>query len=232
MDAMGEIDRSGHAVYRELFDRIIRQEYEPGTWLREDSLAREFAVSRTPVREALSQLTQDGLVRLIPRRGSQVVGFSVDDLEEAYDMRRALEVLALERGIALVRIADLIRIRQAIEEAGPLDDPARHAELDSLLHQTIIDSANSPRLAAALGTLYRIMQTFRELGFEEESVRAATTAEHLELIDALATRDLERSRSLLSDHVSRSKSRILAAVLRRGSAAGFANAGTGKEESS
>lgn len=206
----------GHRIYRALFDCIIRHVYAPGTWLREDAIAREFDVSRTPVREALSQLTQDRLIETIPKRGSRVLGFGVDDLEEAYEIRRALEVLALERGISSVRIADLMMLRTRIEETHSSEDSANHAEVDSSLHQVLIESAKSPRLQALLGSLHRIMQTFREIAFEDSSVREAAYAEHLELIDALATRDLHRSREILSDHILRSKTRVLGAVLRKG----------------
>lgn len=206
----------GHTIYRELFDRIIRQDYPAGTRLREDALAVEFAVSRTPIREALSQLAQDRLVRNIPKRGSQVVGFGVDDLEEAFEIRRVLEVLALERGIAAIRISEVMRVRQALEDAAPIDDPALHAQIDSRLHQAMIRAAESPRLEAQLGSLYRIMQTFREIAFEDESVRQDAMGEHLDLIEAIATRDLPQARLLLGDHISRSKSRILAAIVKKG----------------
>lgn len=213
---VGTPDGTGRNIYRKLFDRIIRREYKPGAWLREDPIAEEFGVSRTPVREALSQLTQDRLVKTIPKRGSQVIGFSVDDLEEAYEIRRVLEVLALERGINTLRIAELAEIRVAVERAREQDDPTLHARVDARLHELIIESAHSPRLAGLLGSLYRMMQTFREIGFTEGAIRTAAAGEHLELIDAIATRDVARARALLSDHIAVSKSRVLSAVLRRG----------------
>ncbi len=207
---------SSQQIYRTLLTRIVRQEYPAGSWLREDAIGKEFEASRTPVRSALAQLSADGLVEAIPKRGSRVTGFTVDDLEECFEIRRVLELLALERGLPNLRIAALSQVRDRIEKARDDSDAINHAEIDTSFHQVIIESANSTRLSNQLGSLYRIMHAFRELGFANAEIRSSALEEHLELIDAIASRDHERSRSLLSDHIAMSKSRILAQLLRSG----------------
>ena len=84
-------------MYRTVFDRIVHGRYGPDTWLREGALANEFGLSRTPVREALRQLEQDGLLEIIPNRGARVFGFTADELEQLYEIRLSLELLALEK---------------------------------------------------------------------------------------------------------------------------------------
>ena len=86
-------------IYNTLFERIISGEYKTETILKEEELAKEFKVSRTPVRDALKLLEFDGLIKIQPKKGNLVLGFSIDDAEEIYDIRKALEVLALKKAI-------------------------------------------------------------------------------------------------------------------------------------
>ncbi|TVQ23178.1 MAG: GntR family transcriptional regulator [Spirochaetaceae bacterium] len=202
-----------HTIYRELFNRVVHGAYSPGTWLREDAIASQFGVSRTPVREALLQLAQDGLAEGLPKRGYRARGFTVDDLEEAYELRRVLELLALERAVSTLSIQSLQAIRSRIEAVADVPDAIEHAAIDSELHRLIVDASQSRRLIAMLGSLYRIMQSFRELGFEDGETRRQATGEHIALIEALASRDAARASRLLDDHIRQSKARVLRQVL-------------------
>ncbi len=204
-----------NSIYRELFNRVVHGVYGPGVWLREDALAAEFGVSRTPIREVLFQLAQDGLAEGLPNRGFRSVGFTVDDLEEAYEIRRALEVVAVERATASISIASLHGIRARIESIAGTDDPIEHATLDSELHRLIADASHSRRLITMLSSLYRIMQSFRELGFASSTVRDPAAAEHIELIDALAARDAPTATRILDKHIRLSKARVLKQVLEK-----------------
>ena len=201
-------------MYTVLFDRIVKNQYSSSTWLREDSLATEFGMSRTPVRTVLRLLAQDGLIELLPKRGARVIPFTVDDLEEAYEIRRSLELLALERGIGTMSIQELMGHRRSVEHLKEESDPAVHAAVDSSLHQFIVGSAKSGRLTSMLASLYRLMQRFRELGFEDREIRERAEAEHLDLIDALISRDGGRASQILSNHIRNSKARILSMVVR------------------
>lgn len=205
-----------HELYMKLFDRVVRGGYPPGAWLREDSIADEFGVSRTPVRDALRQLAQDGLVEMIPKRGSRSLGFTVDDLEEAYSIRRNLELLALERALPTLRLDRLMEIRRKIDALDGVVDPQPHASLDNEFHTVIMNAANGKRLPMMLESLYRIMASFRELGFADAEVRRRARAEHLAIIDKLIARDAAGASALLRDHVDATKSRILATVIRGG----------------
>ncbi len=200
-------------IYRELFNRVVRNQYQQGDWLREDVLAEEFGVSRTPVREALFLLSQDGLADSIARRGFRSRGFTVDDLEEAYEIRRVLELLALERAVQTFSIQNLQVIRSRIQALSGSDDALEHACIDSDLHQLIVDAAKAPRLKIIMNGLYRIMRSFRELEFENSGIRNAAITEHIELIDAMVTRDGKKAAAVLDDHIKASKSRILGQII-------------------
>ncbi len=205
-----------HDLYTKLFDRIVRGSYAAGTWLREDSIAEEFGVSRTPVRDALRQLAQDGLVEALPKRGSRSLGFTVDDLEEAFGIRRNLELLALERAIPTLKLDRLMDIRARIDALGDSDDASCHAELDNQFHTMIMNAADGKRLPIMLKSLYRIMASFRELGFADAEVRQKARAEHLAVIDKLIARDAGGAEVLLREHIDATKTRILVTVIRGG----------------
>ncbi len=206
---------SVNETYKTLFDRIIHGIYPGKTRLKEDELAEEFNVSRTPIRETLRLLQQDGLVEILPNRGAWVYGFTVDDLEDIYEIRKVLEVLALDFAAPSMSINGLVELRESIEGMRDLDDAAKHAELDAKLHGYIIASSQRRRIISMLNSLLHLMQTFRELGFRDAQVQRSTIDEHLELIDALSVRDTARAKEVLSKHITNSKNRILQKVVRR-----------------
>lgn len=202
-------------TYTTLFNRIIRGEYPGNTRMKEDELAEEFKVSRTPIRETLRLLQQDGLIEILPNRGARVYGFTVDDLEDIYEIRRVLEVLALDFAAPTMSINGLVELREAIEAIKDLDDAKRHAELDAKLHGYIIESSRRRRLINMLNQLFHLMQTFRELGFRDTQVQKSTYGEHMELIDALSVRDISLAKEVLARHITNSKNRILQKVVKR-----------------
>ena len=84
-------------VYRTLRKAILRGEFQPGERLMEIMLANKLGVSRTPVREAMRQLENEGLVIMIPRKGAQVAQITSQELHDVLEVRRSLEVLAAEK---------------------------------------------------------------------------------------------------------------------------------------
>ena len=208
-------------IYAALFNRIIKGHYPADTRLIEDDLAHEFQVSRTPIRETLRLLQQDGLVQILPNRGARVYGFTADDLEDIYEIRRVLEVLALELTGPVLSINELMKIREQVEAAAKGSDPAKHAEADALLHRYITESSRRRRLVGMLNQLFHLMQTFRELGFQDEGIQKNTYREHMALIDALAIRDMNAAKEILQQHITNSKIRILQKVVQRSQALSF-----------
>lgn len=202
-------------TYTTLFNRIIKGVYSANTRLKEDELADEFKISRTPIREILRLLQQDGLIEILPNRGARVYGFTVDDLEDIYEIRRVLEVLALDFAAPSMRINGLVELRESIEAMKDIDDAKKHAALDAKLHEYIIESSRRRRLINMLNQLFHLMQTFRELGFRDVQVQKSTYVEHLELIDALSVRDIPLAKEVLARHITNSKNRILQKVVQR-----------------
>lgn len=198
-----------NAIYSTLFSRIIAGEYAEGTRLRESAIALEFQVSRTPIREVFRMLEQDGLVHIAPRKGVVVFPFTADEVEDIYQIRESLELSALKTCVPVLSLQRLIEIRGKVHETGQSSSAGLHTQVDSILHQYLIESSRRRRLIAMLGSLSRLTQRFRELGFQDDTVRKRATAEHLDLIDALCARDLDRSCGILTRHIQNSKMRVL-----------------------
>ena len=205
-------------IYAVLFDGIVSGEYPPNTRLKEEALAQKFEVSRTPIRVTLRQLEQDGLVEIMPKRGARVVGFSVDDVEEVYDIRKSLEIQALKTSASHLNIQGLIEIRAKMEDISRIDNPKLHEEIDAQIHNYFIQASGKRRLISILGQMFRLIQRFRELGFKDPGLRQSAAEAHLALIDAICLRDVGKATEILSDHIEQSKLHAVSYIVKKSGA--------------
>ena len=196
-------------VYSVLFDRILTGYYPHDTKLKEEELADEFNISRTPVREILNQLAQDGLVDKVPKKGTRVIGFTVDDVEEIYEIRKSLEIQALRYSASFLSIHGLKEIREELQNLKESTDFKEHERVDSKLHNYFIHASKKYRLIRMLDQLYRLMQRFRELGYRDPKTRDIALDAHLVLVDALILRDIEKAVQILADHIEVSKNNAI-----------------------
>jgi len=201
-------------IYTTLLDRIVKSEYPENQWLREEAIANEFGVSRSPVRRALRLLHQDGMVDLVPKRGARLFPFTADDIEDIYEIRKTLESLAIRVGIQNLSIQRLLSLRNQIQGLREVDDPEEHTRIDGVLHSYLIEASGRRRLVSMLNELYRLSQSLREIGLRDRNNRMATIDEHSGIIDALTVRDLDQATSLLVRHIENSKARLLMDVTR------------------
>src|SRR5690606_8399820 len=122
-------ERVTDTVYQVLRERIVEQQFPPGSKIQVDEIARQLDVSRTPVHEALAILAADGLVEVRPRRGTYVTEFTLNDYAETLDIRRALELLACETACANAAPSDIADLEKLIDEvAATVSDPSDRSE--------------------------------------------------------------------------------------------------------
>lgn len=190
------------AVRDTLRTRIFEGHYAPGTRLVERDLAAEFNVSRLPIREALRMLRQEGLIRDRASRGSEVAGLSAKDVEDLFDVRESLEVLACRLAASRATEDDLKRL------AGLLDDAERFLAKGSILeahransefHDAITAIANNNFLRSALEPLQgRMHWLFRHVSDLPELIQ-----EHRDLYAAIASGDPERAAAQSASHIGK-----------------------------
>ncbi len=184
-------------AYRTIKERILENHYPPGQQVLEQQLADDLGMSRTPVREALIRLQNEGLVELIPRRGMRVVPLSPADMQEIYEVLTALEVTAVEllarRSPSSEVLGPLAEALQDMAASLDKDDLDGWARADARFHQTLIMLSGNKRLAGMAATLadqaHRArMVTLRLRPKPDQSIR-----EHREVLEALQAGDGRRA---------------------------------------
>ena len=169
-------ERAANFVARRLGTAILRGEIAPGTRLREETLAKSYAVSRTPIREALIQLSASGLVALERNRGATVLQLSRSDVTEIYDLRSLLEAEAAAR--AATRATPEI-----VDELFEACNQFRGLRRASASEQLAVDNRFHSAIAAASGSK-RLFACVRQVAMIPEAYRASTAYSSQEMIEA------------------------------------------------
>jgi DNA-binding GntR family transcriptional regulator len=187
-----------------LADDIISGALAPGVTLDETQLAQRFNVSRTPVREALRQLTASGLVETRPHRGAVVASLSHERLNAMFEAMAELEAicagLAAERMSAAERQA-LQAVHEELRKLSYLGDPQRFHEVNETFHNAIYAGAHSAHIAEiTLATRVRV-QPFRRAQFRNLGRLAHSHAEHDRVVNAIVRGDRAGAAAAMREHI-------------------------------
>jgi DNA-binding GntR family transcriptional regulator len=205
-------------AYLTLRRRLADGTYPPGARLREEELAAQLGVSRTPVREALRRLDAEGWLRVVPNQGAFAAEWSRADVEEIFDLRALLESHAAERAAASPGAPGVAVLRAACdagEAALPADDLTaieRVSDANVRFHQTLWEMSGLARTRAMLGSLAvppMILRNFRYFG--DANLRRSL-AQHREMAEAIATRNPAWAGAVMRAHVLAGKAIFLAAT--------------------
>jgi DNA-binding GntR family transcriptional regulator len=190
-------------------DAILSGKLMPGERLREESLSSSLAVSRGPVREALVKLEREGLVSVSRHRGAVVARLSLEDLEEVYSLRQAIERLAVQRMIRFgdaTRLAELQQVVNALAAACARGITTQEAaELDLRFHDLIYQAAKHRRLYDCwekLQSQIHIMLLTRHVG--TRGFRKSIVKRHQELLDAIRSGKERLALDALESHLRES----------------------------
>lgn len=203
-----QIEQFRSHLYAEILGRIISGEYPPGSRLVEEELAATHDVSRTPIREVLFALERDGLVRRVKNQGAKVVAFTADDVEEIYEIRKALERLAVRRAVPNLKLNDLLEFEKELEKLNSHKGPEwndRQAAVDLRLHRLIVRYSGNRRLIAYLENISLLIHSLRLVGYREDRHARRAGEEHLGIVRALKARDARLAEELLASHIDTSK---------------------------
>jgi DNA-binding GntR family transcriptional regulator len=180
----------------ELRDRILTGRLRPGDRLDLDLLTAEFGISRTPIREALLELSYEGLVAITPRSGMAVVGITPEDAVDNFAILAALAGKAAEMATLRLTVEELAELRElaaAVHADGDVVVANRH------FHRAINLAARSPRLLTYLRQAVRVVPSnYFELVPEQEG---RSRREHAALLDAIERGDAAEARRIMESHV-------------------------------
>jgi DNA-binding GntR family transcriptional regulator len=196
---------------------ILEQRLKPGTKIRQEKLAEELGISRTPLVSALKKLEQERLIRAIPRRGFYVRLFSSEEMVRIFELREVLEGLAARRPCQSIS-EDQIRKLRVFFKGLKLSDHARsvekYAEEDRRFHQFLVEIGGDELLSNILET-YSIVTSSYLGGFRGGLVRPPreTFPEHVAIIEAIARRDAEGAEQAARLHLRRSRERLMRQAL-------------------
>ncbi|WP_019549467.1 GntR family transcriptional regulator [Streptomyces sulphureus] len=191
-------------LYGILCDRITTGVYAPGSRLDPQAIAKEFGVSRTPVRDTLVRLENDRLVETRPRSGTFVTRPSRHDVHEVCQLRKALEWLAT--GVAAVnmpgeQIADLRAEAVSALKAADNGDYDPFFASDTRIHREIVVATGNSRLISARESVEPFVYWLRVLGATGRHRLAGSTKRHLEILDAIAARDVDKAQEAAALHL-------------------------------
>ena len=184
--------------------RIIQWDYPPGFRLLEQDICEEYAVSRSPAREALRTLEADGFLEKTPRRGYLIKQPDPSKAREMYEVRLALELFVVEqlttRGVAHERITDLKELWGPTETCVAKSNE-EFAELDRKFHESFAVLLGNETLTEHLASIDERLHVFRIIEFMGEETRRITCAQHLDIIAAVAKGDVEAARKAVSRNI-------------------------------
>ncbi len=200
-------------VYQTLRRAILRNEIQPGERLLESRLAGELGVSRTPVREAIRMLSQEGLVTVYPHRSAVVAGITLSDLEDVLEVRLALESLAVReacRNLTDGQLKDLGRLAAAFERTLEGKDVALCAQADMAFHEAIYNAAGNRRLVQILNNLREQFYRYRIECLKNRSAYLSLSEDHAKILEGLRERREEKALTATIRHINRQKEFIIA----------------------
>jgi len=214
-------------MYQVLREKIVMWELAPNDLLAEKRIAEEYSVSRTPVREALALLSQEGMVEVIPRVGYRVSAISLQDVHEIFDMRALLEGEAAARAAvapATEEQLEALRMTHSQWAEVLLNGDSRSTEylrFHDAFHLGIAELSGSQRLLRFIGQLLREGTRLRMSDpLMSSDGLTSEQADCEALVEALMEHDAERARQLQADHILNSKARSLRRLIEAGGGRG------------
>ncbi len=199
-------------VFDVLMSAIMMGQLSPGERLLEVQLAEEMGVSRTPVREAIRRLELEGFVVMVPRKGAYVAGLSVNDIESVYEIRTALETLAVR--LAAQRMEDedyqyLEELSLEMRETWQGGNVENWVGLDAKFHEALYKFSRNERLVQLMSNVMEQISRYRIISLANMQVRHNSLAEHEMLIEALRNRDSEAAAAAVAKHIENTKDSLL-----------------------
>lgn len=201
------------AIVQSLLSEVFQGQIRAGTHLVTQELADRFAVSHTPIREALIALAGIGIVDLLPNRGAIVRKVTAQDVREVCQVRRALECEATRSACGRIDLAVLHELADELKRLMNIGPTSRLAfveqarAVDSRLHDLIADSCGNAFLAKELSRLKMLFRAFRDVAWEKDEARsdshrlAEEAREHLAIVEALLAGKSKDAAKAMARHI-------------------------------
>ncbi|MDP1730230.1 MAG: GntR family transcriptional regulator [Devosia sp.] len=195
----------GNRIFDALRQAIVQLQLLPGNLLSEADVARQFGVSRQPVREAFIKLAEVGLVEVRPQRGTFVLLISIREVRNARFIREAIEVAVVRKAALEASSGSLAELRRILVEqraASERDEHAGFLRLDEAFHHAIALSADCDHAWRVLEGLKAQMDRVRYLSMPNATPTETLTGQHAAILDALSRHSPDEAEAAMRAHLS------------------------------
>lgn len=192
-------------LMKQIEQEILTGKLQPGTKLDEKSLTERFNISRTPVREALHQLSSIGLVEILPRRGATVRKVGLRELIEMFEVMAELEGFCGSLAAQRMTDKEVVILRNHHLDAKKSVDTRKfdaYYEANVLFHECIYQGAHNNFLAEQTMNLRNRLAPYRRIQLRQPNRLQTSFAEHEEILNTIESRDSSRASELLKSHVT------------------------------
>lgn len=186
---------------------ILTDKYSQNERLNEAELSSSLGVSRGPIREALQRLAYEGLVKLVPNKGAFVISFSLKEVEDIYELREYLEIMAIKLATERADQSDHRKLSDLLKATERMIRKNRYSfyPWDPDFHLQIIRCTKNQKLEEYMNKLYAQMQLIRYRSGSKEGRVAGAFKEHAEICKALCERNCEKAEQLMVKHIRTSR---------------------------
>ena len=208
------------AAYQALRNAIRSNVFPPGYQAAENEIARQLGMSRTPVHEAMARLQEDGLVRILPKKGIIIRALSPADIEEIYEVIIALEGAAAARIAGFpeperLTVAEALRqATQEMDDALKTNDLQAWAAADEVFHETLVERSGNSRLRRMAGTVADQLHRARMFTLNLRPLPAASSAEHAAIVKAIETGNKDVASDAARIHRNHARDQLLPLIER------------------
>lgn len=205
-------------VFNTLREAILRGDLQPGERLMELQLASQLGVSRTPIREAIRMLEQEGLAVTMPRKGAEVAKMTLKGMEDVLEIRGALDELASQLACERITEEQLERLetrKQEFEKSLPSGDVKLIAEADVNFHDIIYEATGNPKLVNLLNNLREQIYRYRVEYIKDAKNHPVLIQEHEAIYQSLKNRNKEDAVVSIREHVENQATAVKAVIVRQ-----------------
>lgn len=194
-------------VFQSIRENILNGVYRENEELRENTIAKELGVSRTPVREALRQLELEGLVKIVPNKGACVTGITQKDVKDIYMIRSLLEGLCARWATEHIteekidELEEIILLSEFHLNKRKEEQPQQVTELDGKFHEILYSASNSRILKHVLSDFHKYVSMARKASVTNPERAEKSIEEHKNILQAMKDRDADRAENLANEHM-------------------------------
>ena len=198
-------------VYETLEFNILSGKYPIGDIISEKKLSEELGVSRTPIREAMTRLFHENLIKET-KSGTVVVGVTVKDVKDLFEVKRRIETIVIRRAIENITESELSRLKDNLDQQefyAQKNEPVKVRDLDTEFHDIIYKACGSTVFDSILSPIHHKMMKYRRVSLEKAHRIIDSVGEHKAIYEAIKDKDVEKAESLMLIHIDHAYANIM-----------------------